>query len=473
MHPCFPFTQTDFGKMMQLNMTYNSGIRPYLKRQPSLHHKLGMRLIALVSIMLSYAPLCSADNLLDIYELALTNDPEYLSAVANKKALFEDENIASAEYWPTLGLVSSHGRTEYADTTSHTTSNSARLSLPLYQRSRSIGSDQADITVAQAKIDIEAAKQNLMFKVAKRYFDVLSAAENVVFSRAEKQAISRQLDQTKQRFDVGLVAITDVHEAQARYDLSVAQGIAIENALDNAREILREVTGQYHEELSPLNSETPLLRPQPENIEAWTKMSLEQNLALLSAKFNVDYSRDNVRLSGASNYLNVEFSVNYNDYESDNHAAPGATVDLTSEGSTTSANLDISYLFYDGGRTRAKVRKANYQLEKAQQDYEKVRRATQRNARGAYLDVLTGISRVKALNQAVISRQSAQRASEAGFEVGTKTTVDVLDSRRELFSAQNEYAQSRYNYILDNLKLKQAAGSLSVEDIKTINGWLR
>lgn len=434
------------------------------------------RRIVCFTLLSLFLPPLGADTLWDIYQLARKNDPEYLSVVAANQASKEDIDIANAEFWPRIDLSASNNRSETGALTTTSNSYSARISMPLYDYSKYVASDRAETVSLQSGTDLKNAEVSLMIKVANRYFDVLSARDNVDFSQAEQQAIARQLDQTKQRFDVGLVAITDVHEAQARYDLALAQGIKAENELGNALEALREITSGIHSADYILGDDAPMLRPNPSDIEEWTQLALKNNAELHSKEQAVALAQLDLKATRASYYPNIYASISHskNDSESDTTAVVPAITGTAAEASTdsTSGSVSLNYNFYDGGSSRAKKRRAEAFLIQTQENLEQTRRAIQRQARNAYLNVTAGISRINALKQAVVSRQSAQKAAEAGFEVGTKTTVDVLDSRRELFSALNEYSQSRYDFLLNSLRLKQAAGTLVEADINQISQWL-
>ena len=299
-----------------------------------------------------------------------------------------------------------------------------------------------------------------MVRVADRYFNVLAAFDNLEFSQAEKEAIGRQLEQTKQRFDVGLVAITDVHEAQARFDSALAESIASESGLDSALESLREITGAYPAELNGVRDNAPLITPEPNDIDEWTQMALKQNLDIIAIEHAVQQARENIKAQRAGYYPTVNANASFAD----------STADGTS--STTTAGISVNWNLWAGGRTSSQVRQANHDLTTSMENLEQTRRAVQRNTRDAFLDVISGISRVRALKQAVISSESALSASEAGFEVGTRTTVDVLLARQNLFNARRNLSQAKYEYITDSLRLKRSAGILAPDDIEKINQWL-
>ncbi len=426
-----------------------------------------------LAFMLSTA---HSESLMDVYNLAAGNDPTIQRATANHAAALEALPQSRANFLPSIDIKASRTESSQNVTKSAfgdgflgssnfgTTSYSLNLKLPLYQRNNYVARRLAKHSVTRADAEYETAQQDLQLRVAEAYFDILARRDDLEFARAEKLAIKRQLEQTQQRFDVGLVAITDVHESQARYDLTLAEEILTGNQLDNRIEALRALTGTYHDELDKLNDEITLVRPDPEDIEQWTRTALEQNPALLAAQATLAESRENVAQQRSGHYptLDLEASSAYND--------SGGSRASTSD--TNVIGLSFNLPIYAGGRTSSQTRQALYLLDASRQALEEQRRKTQLQVRNAYLGVLSGISRVQALKQALVSNQSALRAAEAGYDVGTRTTVDVLLARRNLFSAQRDYAQSRYDYILNTLRLKQASGSLTADSLQAISNWL-
>lgn len=429
------------------------------------------------------------DNLVDIYQLAQEHDPTYRAAEAQKNAVYESKGFATANYLPSLDVGASTSRSETDSKETDSTNYSVSINQPLYNRSNFIISDQTNSQIEQADLQFLTTQQDLMVRVARGYFDVLAAQDQVQFSKAEQEAIGRQLEQTKQRFDVGLVAITDVHEAQARYDLSIANGIAAENQLNNSREALRTITGEYHQKLATLGEKTLFVsRPNPDNIDSWTDTALNQNPNLQASRRSVDIARYELKLQRADYYPTLNLSASYNSTDTEfDSEVPSYSYDLATRQivttnhisrvsnttDTTQVQLGFSLNLYSGGRTNTAVRQANFYLNQALENLEESRRSVQQYVRSSYLGVISGISRVKALKQAVVSNESALQAAEAGFEVGTRTTVDVLDARRRLFAAINDHAQARYDYVINWLQLKQAAGTLSEDDLQKVNQWLQ
>lgn len=436
----------------------------------------------LVGLGLAFiASAAHSESLMDVYNLAAGNDPVIQRAAADHAAALEALPQSRANFLPSIDFKASRTENNQDVTKSNfinpitnlpntgtssfrNTDYSLNLKLPLYRRDNYVARRLAKHSVTRAEAEYETAQQDLQLRVAEAYFDILARRDDLEFARAEKLAIKRQLEQTQQRFDVGLVAITDVHESQARYDLTLAEEILASNQLDNRIEALRALTGTYHNELDKLNDEITLVRPDPEDIEQWTRTALEQNPALLAAQAALNESRENVAQQRSGHYptLNLEASRSYSDR--------GGV--FASAADTNTIGLIFNLPIYAGGRTSSQTRQALHLLEASRQTLEEQRRKTQLQVRNAYLGVLSGISRVQALKQALVSNQSALRAAEAGYDVGTRTTVDVLLARRNLFSAQRDYAQSRYDYILDTLRLKQASGSLTADSLQAINNWL-
>ena len=262
--------------------------------------------------------------------------------------------------------------------------------------------------MAQAEVDYQYAQQYLILRVAEQYFGVLAAQDNLTFARTEKKAIDRQLEQTKQRFNVGLIAITDVHEAQSRFDLAIANEIAAENRLANAHESLREISGKYVSELASISEKTPLIRPNPNSIDRWGEAALKQNLELLSSQYQVSIVKSNVDFAKSGHYPTVDLVGRYSDSDSLDSNFFGREV------TSTSVSVQFNWSLYEGGATRSRVAAARYRLVQTEQNLESRRRATLRGARNAYLGVLAGISRVKALKQAVDTSFNRRRIDSAG-----------------------------------------------------------
>lgn len=324
---------------------------------------------------------------------------------------------------------------------------------------------QAKTSVARASIDLDASYQELITRTADAYFNVLAEQDNLNFRRSEKEAIRRQLEQAKKRFEVGLIAITDVKEAQASFDLSVASEIEALSALEISKDSLEVIIAQHANELNPLSDRMQLISPEPNDVEEWITKALNENLSLLSSEYTIEIAQQEVKLQQSQHYPTLDIVATHTDSDTGGLTGSRETED-------TRIGLELSFPIFEGGRTYYRTKEARYRAELSTNEYEKIRRETIRNTRNAYLNVITGISSVKALAQALESTGAATRAAEAGFQVGTRTSVDVLITLQETFRAKRDYSRARYDYLLNTLNLKQAVGTLSVDDLIQIDGWL-
>lgn len=412
-----------------------------------------------------------ADSLFDVYQQALQNDPATLQSKATKEAAFIDIDKSRAGLLPQISLSLTADKT-YGDRDGST--NSARLSLSqsIYDHSVWVALDRAELVASRADTTYASAMQDLIVRVVASYFNTLQAQDDLDFAQAEKRAIERQLEQTKQRFEVGLTAITDVHEAQAQYDTSVAAEISAENAVETNLEALREITGSYYKQINVLNtaSFSPSM-PNPSDINSWLKLAEERNLQLLATNTSVDIAKFDIKSARSGHYPTVSLSANAT--SSDNGNTPISTDSgvLVSDDryNTYGVGLSVSVPIYSGGLTTANVDSAKYNFIANSEERERIHRSVIRSVRSNYNDVKAAISRIKAFEQAVISAESALKATEAGFDVGTRTIVDVLNSTRNLFDARRNLSRVRYGYVTSMMSLKLAAGTLSEQDVKDID----
>ena len=426
--------------------------------------------------LLAAAPMTARAETLDLaaaYQLATESDPTFLAAAADRDAALESVAIARAALLPNVSLGTS-AMLERDDVdeplpsqdTFSTFSLSLDVTQPLYRPDRTIRLGQARTNEEKAEIDYAVKAQQLIERVVERYFGVLEAGDDFRFAETNREAIGQQLRQAQQRFEVGLVAITDVEEAKSRFDLASARAIEAENALGNAREAMREVIGEYPEALAPLGEEIPLVVPEPSDIDEWTRTALERNLPVKSASFAVAVAKDAIRLADADARPALDLFGRAEASDRNRQKPSG------SERRSASVGLRLAWPIYTGGRVSADTRQARARHRAAVHAQERARREAARQTREAYLGVESAIARVGALRQAVVSSQSALDAVEAGFQVGTRTSVDVLDAQRDLFQARNDLAAARYDYIRNALRLRRAAGALALADLEAINGWL-
>jgi outer membrane protein len=440
--------------------------------------RVAISLFAATAMLLGSAA-SYAEDLLDIYHLAKENDPQLRAAMAANQAAQETKAQSRAALLPQVNLSANYTHNERDVTeTKNPSSNpngetsydsngyTLSLSQSIYHHDYYVQLRQTDANIAKANAEYEAASQGTILRVAKAYFDLLAAQDNLTTAEASKRAISQQLRQTQQRFEVGLSAITDVHEAQAGYDSAVAAEIAAQNQLDVAQENLRAIIGRSPVALATLKDEVPLLMPDPANIDDWVNQAKKENLSLLAAEAASRVASEELNRRQAGHYPTLDLVANHNYNDTTDY-------DYGSKSTSNAISLQLNVPIFSGGLTTAQTREARALYNQATELLEQQRRSTIRDTRSAFLAVTTGISQVKARKQALSSAQTALEATQAGFEVGTRTAVDVLNAQQVRFQAQSEYYKSRYDYILATLQLKQAAGSLSEADLGKVNDWLK
>jgi outer membrane protein len=333
--------------------------------------------------------------------------------------------------------------------------------------------------VAQAEADYVTAQQDLILRTAQRYFAVLSAQDTVEANQAAMDAFSRQFDQANKRFEVGLIAITDVQESKAARDQAAADVIAAKRSLASAEEQLREVTGQKYDTLSRPGGSMPLKSPEPASEDKWVELSMDQNPQLISSRLQADTARENVRVAFGGHLPTIDIVATRDHSKGDDTTAsfgiPGnlpPQAPFPTEQDDKTYGLQVTVPIFSGGLTQSRVRQSQYQWIAAKERVTRTSRATERAARDAYLGVISNMARVEALRQGLESSQTALKATEAGYEVGTRTSVDVLDSRRQLVAAQTAYSQSRYDYLITVIGLRQAAGNLDKQTLDDLNALL-
>jgi len=428
-----------------------------------------------IALLLAAPAVAAAESLWDIYRIAISTDSKIQAAAAERAATLEVLPQSRAGLLPDIGFNGSLDRRRFDDlnadndSVSFSTDHVYVLSLtqPIYRRDRFIQLRQADSRILQAEAEYTAAEQDLMIRTAIRYFLVLGAMDNLEFSESEKNAIARQLEQTKQRFEVGLIAITDVHEAQARHDLAVSEVIKAETRQFDAYEALEELTGSAHEHLLLLGAELPLVRPDPESPEQWVQTALEQNYQLLAAKAAAETAHQEIERQRSGHYPSLDFTAGQS-YRDVNFGG-----EVEQERYDGSIGLQMNLPIYQGGVVNSRTRESRALFESAQAQVEGQQRATKRQMRDTYRRVTADIALVNALSQALVSTRAALDAAEASYDVGTRTIVDVLNAQREVFRAKRDYARARYDYLLNTLLMKQAAGTLSGQDVALVSSYLQ
>ncbi|MGF1838101.1 outer membrane channel protein TolC [Vibrio atlanticus] len=411
-----------------------------------------------------------ADTLAEVYDQAKQNDPQLLRSAAKRDAAFEAVTSNRSDLLPQIDLRANYdiNRGERSDVNNDSNQWGAGIyfSQELYKRSSWITLDTAEKTARQADSAYAAEQQDLILRVATAYFEVLRAQDSLEFVRAEKAAVARQLEQTKQRFEVGLSAITDVHDAQAQYDGVLADEVLAENTLINNYEGLREITGQEHSNLNILDTDRFSASKSSESAVALVEQAQEKNLKLLASRIDQDIAKDNITLASSGHLPSLTLDGNYSiadqskssqDYDQDN----------------LNVGLNLVVPLYTGGSTTSLTKQAEYNYVAASEDLEATYRSVVKDVRAFNNNISASIGALRAYEQSVVSAQSALEATEAGFDVGTRTIVDVLDSTRRLYDANKNLSDARYNYILSVLQLRQAVGTLSEQDIVDVNAGLK
>jgi len=421
----------------------------------------------------------SALDLSETMELAQQNDTTFQAAYANYLATIEVSSLSTSAVLPQIGFNAFYqqGRTENdrAGTVTKSDNNNDGYSLNLdqviFDKTIFDNLDEGDAIAAKAVADLESARQDTIVRVATAYFDVLTAIDTLETATAEKIAIGQQLEQSKERFNVGLSAITDVKEQQASYDISVADEIIATNDLSNRREALRVIINVYPDNLEIAKPKFPLAIPEPMDINAWQEKSLQGNFALLATQYSVDAAQSAYDGSKGGHYPTLGLNASYGVVNSDARNFSGITLP-ENENTDAKVILSLNVPIYSGGFTSSTVRQKLSQLDQAKALQEQEKRKTVALARSAYLSLEADIAQVKARNQAVISTQTSLDATLAGYDAGTRTSVDVLISQRLLYSSQRDYSVARHTYITDSLELKRVAGTLTITDVDEINKFL-
>ena len=415
-------------------------------------------------------------DLVQALKLAQENDTVLQTARAEYRAVSESGSQSTAALLPnvSLSVFAQKNSTEITNSSNDLETDyssdgySVTLTQTLYNQQLFDAMDASEAITAQALAQYEATKQTLILRLAQAYFAVLAAQDNVAFAEAEKKANERLLKQNQERFKVGLIAITDVKEAQAKYDSAIAQAIVASNELSNQHEALWFIIKQRPESLSSLQDSIPLSFPELEDIKSWQDKALANNLVLRAARYAVEAAKENYDGQRSGHYPTLNLSAQHSSTSSDGSSLGlgGRDVDDT----TIGLSLDIP--IYSGGYTSSKIRQGAAELDQAKMLLEKQQRQTIQDMRTAYLGVQAAIAQVEAFKQVLISTESATEATQLGFEVGTRTSVDVLLAQGNLFKSQRDYAKARYDFILKLLEIKYAAGLLAPADIQHISQWL-
>ena len=434
----------------------------------------------LIGLSLSgFSTLSQAENLMQVYQQARLSNPELRKSAADRDAAFEKINEARSPLLPQLGLGADYTYTngyrgDADGLNSNATSASLTLTQSLFDMSKWRALTLQEKSAGIQDVTYQTDQQTLILNTATAYFKVLNAIDVLSYTQAQKDAVYRQLDQTTQRFNVGLVAITDVQNARSQYDTVLANEVTARNDLDNAVEELRQVTGNYYPELASLNVDG-FKTNKPQAVNALLKEAENRNLSLLQARLNQDLAREQIRqaqdghlptlsLSASSGVSNTSYSG------SKTHNNPQQYQD--NDAGQNQIGLNFSLPLYQGGAVTSQVKQAQYNFVGASEQLESAHRSVVQTVRSSFNNVNASISSINAYKQAVVSAQSSLDAMEAGYSVGTRTIVDVLDATTTLYNAKQQLSNARYNYLINELNIKSALGTLNEQDLVALNNTL-
>ncbi|MEX7636166.1 multidrug efflux transporter outer membrane subunit HasF [Serratia marcescens] len=426
-----------------------------------------------------FSAMSQAENLLQVYKQARESNPDLRKSAADRDAAFEKINEARSPLLPQLGLAAGYDYTNgYRDSNgvnSNVTSGSLTLTQTIFDMSKWRQLTLQEKTAGISDVTFQTAEQSLILNTATAYFNVLKAIDKLSYTQAQKDAVYRTLDQTTQRFNVGLVAITDVQNARSNYDTVLAAEVSARNDLDNALETLRQVTGAFYPELASLNTDR-FSTQRPEAVNNLLKEAEARNLSLLSARLSQDLAREQIRAAqtGYMPTIDVSASTGISNTKYNGSKTGGANAARYSDSDAGQNKVGISFNLplYSGGATNSQVKQAQYGFVGASEQLESSHRSVVQTVRSSFNNVNASISSINAYKQAVISAQSSLDAMEAGYQVGTRTIVDVLDATTTLYNAKRQLSDASYTYLINQLNIKSALGTLNQNDLLLLNGAL-
>ncbi len=441
-------------------------------------------------------PLSSKTDLVTVYQEAVNNNADLAAARAQLAARQELVPQARAGLLPNLSAGAYSGDTRTRIDTSAGNQNvdrnafsyQANLSQPLFRADRWFQLQAAQATSEQAALEFSATQQNLILQTAETYFAVLRAQDNLAATKAEEAAFKRQLDQANERFDVGLSDRTDVLQAQAGYDTARANRIIAQRNVDDAFQSLITLTNRDFPALEGIRHTLPVQTPVPNDAKSWVDTAAQQNLNLQAVNYAVNAAEETLRQRKAGHAPTLDAVASYEKGDNDalgfsnsgaNEAIgsalgnPGLIPRYNGDVEQTSIGVQLNIPLFSGGLTSSQAREAYQLLNQAEQQRESLRRQVVQDTRNRHRAVNTDVEQVSARRQSIVSNQSAVEATEIGYQVGTRNIVDVLDAQRQLYASVRDYNNARYDYILDNLRLKQSAGTLSPADLETLASYLK
>ncbi|MDO3380879.1 TolC family outer membrane protein [Gilvimarinus algae] len=441
----------------------------------------------LIAALVALSSSAQANSILDIYQLALENDPQLKADRAAYEAGLENKTIARAGLLPQISGSGSYTLSE--SETTYEISNGQAVTQPPGESESDVvrwglNLDQALVDLnawhtyqqgialsEQAKAQYSADQQSLIVRVAEAYFNVLRAIDNLEATIAEEKALEQQLEQTKQRFEVGLTPITDVHDAQAAFDSAQAATLEARGQLGIRYEALEVLTGQSHDAIAPLDEDFPVVPPSPSERHAWVEFALENNFTLQAVSEAANAAEQQAKAARSNHLPTLSANAGYTETDSETDVMGTPTSYYESEGHSVSLELRVP--LFSGLRTSGQRRQAYARAMQADEEFNFQQRNVIQNTRSLHLAVETGVARVKARKQAIVSNESAVKATQSGFEVGTRNLVEVLLAQRSLYQARRDYSNALYDYIIQMTRLRESAGMLTPADVERIDDFLK
>jgi outer membrane protein len=417
-----------------------------------------------------------AADLLETFRAAQGNDPVFASARAARDAGLEKLPQGRSTLMPSINLTANSSFNDQSvqyqgglfamsngDYRYNTHGYGVNLVQPLFRQQNWLAYTEGELQAVQAEAQFRIAEQDLVLRVAQAYFDVLIAQDSVQLAEAQKIAISEQLEQAKRNFDVGSATITDTLEAQSRYDLTSAQQIAVQNDLEIKRRALQQLINAMPQDLKPLGKDFRLEAPQPADMEKWVDQSQLNSPQLAVARAGAELAEKEVARNRGGHYPTLDLVANY----TKNNTGGGSFG--ANENTNKSIGVQFNMPLFQGGAVNSRWREAEANYERGKQELENAQRSVATQTRQAYLGVVSGMAQVQALQQALVSSENVLKASKLGQEVGVRTNLDVLNAQQQLFATRRDLYQSQYNFLISQLRLKAAVGSLGEEELGKVN----
>jgi len=431
-------------------------------------------------MLLSCAPVYATD-LMQVYQLAVDNDAYLQASEYEFKATSEAIDQAIAGLLPDISAEGSHTETEQeiissdntvfagAGSTSFSTETySITINLPVFRFDAWMRFSQSYEIVKQAKAELLAAQQQLMYDTTEAYFNILAAEDKLDYSQSERKALGSQLELAQEKTNEGLSTETDLLDIQARYANAESEVVEAESTLDDAHRALQVFTNQFLVDLNILQTGIPLLKPESENIDEWINIAFAQNYTLEAKRHAIEVANEEKTRQYGGHLPTIDLVGSFN-----NRNTSGSLFGGGSEVETYDLELRMNVPLFQGGRVLSLTREAKFRLNQAKREYEAERRTLERETRASYQGILTGIKKVTALKKAVTFQLSALESKQEGLKAGVNTTLAVLDAQRDLHYVQREHSQARYDYLLNILRLKKSGGTLNPQDLQVFNKLLK